>query len=54
MTDDDGLVRRARIAVGTSDLDNKGRRRTGISFLDRPIHQLIFLKETKEFPDGEP
>ena len=54
MTDDDGLVRKARIAVGTSDLDNKGRRKTGISFLDRPIHQLIFLKETEEFPDEEP
>lgn len=53
-TDDDGLVRKVRIIVGTSDLDAKGVRKSKLSELDRPIHKLILLQETEEVPDEEP
>ena len=53
-TDEDGLVRKAKVAVGTSDLDSKGKRNVSVSYLERPIHELILLKETEEIPDEEP
>lgn len=53
-TEDDGLVRKARISVGQPDLDTKGRRRTSVTYLERPIHQLVLLKETEEIPNEEP
>ena len=54
MTGDDGLVRKARVAIGQPNLDSKGRRRTSIAYLERPIHKLVLLKETEEIPDEEP
>ena len=54
MTGDDGLVRKARVAIGQPNLDSKGRRRSSIAYLERPIHKLVLLKETEEIPDEEP
>ncbi|XP_038070490.1 uncharacterized protein LOC119739571 [Patiria miniata] len=44
---DDGLVRRARVRVGTKHLDKEGRRTGKPSILERPIQKLILLLETK-------
>ena len=52
--DEDGLVQKAKIAIGTSDLDNKGKRRASVTYLERPVHELILLKETEEVPNEEP
>lgn len=52
--DDDGLVRKVRLTVGSSDLDSKGVRTSKLIELDRPVHQLILLQETEEFPLEEP
>ena len=52
--DEDGLVRKAKIAIGTSDLDNKGKRRASVTYLERPVHELVLLKETEEVPNKEP
>ncbi len=49
--DEDGLVRKVRLAIGTRDLDNNGKRRETVSHLDRPIHKLILVYETELFPD---
>ncbi len=46
--DDDGLVRKAKIAIGKSDLNNNGTRATSIVYLERPVHELILLQETEE------
>ena len=44
--DEDGLVRKVRIMVGTAQLDNKGRRVESQSFLERPIHKLVLIQES--------
>ena len=54
MTGDDGLVRKATVAIGQPDLDSKGRRKSKISYLERPVHKLVLLKETEEIPIEEP
>lgn len=52
--DVDGLVRKVRLTVGSSDLDSKGVRTSKLIELDRPMHRLILLQETEEFPLEEP
>lgn len=42
-TDDDGLVRKVRLLKSDSGLDSNGKRVRDVSFLDRPIHKLVFL-----------
>ena len=44
--DEDGLVRKVHIMVGTAQLDNKGRRVESQSFLERPIHKLVLIQES--------
>ena len=53
-TDDDGLVRKVRLVVGTSDIDDKGVRLSKLSELERPVHKLVLLQETEEVPTKEP
>lgn len=48
---DDGLVRKVKLAVGDSTLDNKGRRKRPISYIDRPVHKLVLLLSNEEFQD---
>jgi hypothetical protein len=45
VSDDDGLVRRVKIQVGTSELDKKGKRVKKLSILERPIQKLVLLLE---------
>lgn len=57
--DDDGLVRKVRIAVADHSLDNKGRRTRAVVFLERPIQKLILLlpadsDEDRGIPIEEP
>ncbi|XP_060570099.1 uncharacterized protein LOC132728485 [Ruditapes philippinarum] len=42
--DSDGLVRKVRLYVGTSELNSEGKRDT-LSYLDRPVNKLIVLCE---------
>ena len=51
---EDGLVRKVKIAMAVSDLDNKGRRKGELSYLERPVHKLVLLQETEEIPFEEP
>ena len=41
---DDGLVRKVKLAMADSTIDDKGRRKKPISFLERPVHKLVLLK----------
>ena len=52
--DEDGLVRKARLVMASSNLTNKGVRTSKLTELERPIHKLVLLKETEEFPTREP
>ena len=52
--DQDGLVRKVRIAMSDPSLDSKGKRTNPVVYLDRPIHKLVLLHETEEIPVGEP
>ena len=54
VTDCDGLVRKVCIVMSTTSLDAKGRRSYPLNYLERPVHKLILLLETEEFPDKEP
>lgn len=45
--DADGLVRKAKLVVGSSDKHSR------LSVLERPIHKLVLIKETEEFPTEE-
>jgi hypothetical protein len=42
-TDDDGHVRKVRIAISDRLLDKQGKRTRSQTFLDRPIHKLVLL-----------
>jgi hypothetical protein len=42
--DSDGLVRKVRLYVGTSELSSEGKR-DKLSYLDRPVNKLIVLCE---------
>ena len=48
--DDDGLVRKVRILVGTTSLDKNGKRIESKSYLDRPIHKLVLIYESELVP----
>ena len=53
-TDEDGLVRKAKVAIGQPYLDNKCKQKSPVTYLERPIHKLILISETEEIPVGEP
>ena len=53
-TEDDGLVRKVKLALADANLNTKGKRTAACSFLDRPVHKLILLLETEEIPVKEP
>ena len=53
-TEDDGLVRKVKLALADANLNSKGKRTAACSFLDRPVHKLILLLETEEIPVKEP
>ena len=53
-TDDDGFVRKVKLALAESNLNAKGKRTSACSFLEWPVYKLIILLETKEVPDKEP
>ena len=42
----DGLVRKVKLLVGDSSLDDKGRRVNSSTELDRPVHKLVLLLES--------
>ena len=44
-TSKDNLVRSVKLQVATSQLDNKGKRLSDVTYLTRPIHKLILLIE---------
>lgn len=44
---DDGLVRKVKLIVGSSKLDNRGRRKSELSVLERPVQKVIVLLETE-------
>ena len=47
--DDDGLVRKVKLLVGTPDLTPHGRRRSKLSVLERPIHKLVLLLHGQDY-----
>ena len=51
--EDDGLVRKVKLAMADSILDDKGRRKRPIVFLDRPVQKLVLLLSSDEFEDRE-
>ena len=52
---EDGLVRKVKLAITTSNLDQQGRRVENTQFLDQPVQKLILIQEIdQEVPDGEP
>lgn len=46
-TDDDGLVRKVTIKVGSKKLGARGQRLTNLSIVERPVHKLVVLVESK-------
>ena len=49
--ENDGLVRKVKIALADSTLDDEGRR--PISYLDRPVQKLVLLLSRDEYEDRE-
>ena len=45
--DEDGLVPKAKLAVGDSQLLNSGKRTKSMTILERPIHKLVLILPTK-------
>ena len=45
---DDGLVRKVKVAMADSTLDDKGRRQKPISYLEQPVHKLVLLLANEE------
>ena len=57
--ENDGLVRKVKVALADSILDDKGSRKRSISYLDRPVQKLVLLLSRDEYqdrgaPDEEP
>lgn len=52
--DQDGLVRKVRILLSNPSLDNQGRSKDDVTFLERPVHKLVLLHETEEIPVEKP
>lgn len=40
---EDGLVRKVKVAVGNSSLDETGKAKKPTTYLDRPVQKLILL-----------
>lgn len=53
-TDNDGHVRKVKLVIASSSLDKYGKRQDPVTYLERPIHKLVLLHETEEFPTEEP
>ena len=56
---DDGLVRKVKLAMADSTINDKGRRKKPICFLERPVHKLVLLLandevKTRDSPTKEP
>ena len=45
--EDDGLVRKVKLSVGSRELDKKGKRKAPLSVLERPIQRVVLLMETE-------
>ena len=45
--DDDGLVRKVKVQVGTRDLGKKGEHLKQVSVLERPVQKLVVLVENE-------
>ena len=43
----DGKVRSVKLQIGNRNLDNKGKPRGTISYLDRSIHKCVLLSESE-------
>ena len=57
--DEDGYVRKVKLAVADQSLDSNGtRKKPSISYFDKPIHGLILVmshsEEDRGFPAEEP
>lgn len=52
-TDHDGHVRKVKLVIASSSLDKYGKRQDPVTYLERPIHKLVLLHETEEFPTEE-
>ena len=52
----DGLVRKVKVSVGTTNLNRMGQRDRPLQTLECPIHKLVVLYEgeTREAPTKEP
>ena len=48
---EDNLVRKVKLAMADSTLDNKGRRRRSVSHLVRPVHKLVLLLANEEYEE---
>jgi hypothetical protein len=46
--DEDGMVRKVKLAIGDRELDTKGKRIHPQAYLERPIHKLILLLENSD------
>lgn len=42
---DDGLVRKVKVMMSDSCLDNSGKRTKAMSVIERPVHSLVLLLE---------
>ena len=45
--EEDGLVRKVEVTVGTNKLDKQGKRISSLSVLERPIQKLVVLVENE-------
>ena len=48
---EDNLIRKVKLAMADSTLDNKGRRRRSVSHLVRPVHKLVLLLANEEYEE---
>ena len=46
LPDEDGLVRKVSLEVGSQNLTSDGKRDRPLSTLERPIHKLVLLTST--------
>ena len=47
------IVRKVKLAMADSTLDDKGRRKRPIAYLERPVQKLVLLLSSDEFEDRE-
>ena len=53
-SDEDGLVRKVKVMMSDSKLNNQGKRTQDITFIERPIYKLIRHKVNCSLNLGEP